>query len=67
MENVQADYRTRGDLLLSTYSNSDGKIQAAVTCGAGARFNAHLSLKELADLRQFIVTAKEKLDAVRKE
>jgi hypothetical protein len=62
----QADYKTKGDLIISTFSNSQGGIEAGVQSG---RFGGTLAFLPLSDLEQFgklITKSKEMLDEIKK-
>jgi hypothetical protein len=65
LESFQADYRTRGDLRLSTYSNSNGQTEAAVASGLYGGTTAYLSLADLEQLRTILQSASESLDKLR--
>jgi hypothetical protein len=65
LQNFQADYRTTGDLQVSTFTDSKGKIQAVVKVGRIGAASAYIDLKNLAHLRQFIVDAQAALDAIK--
>jgi hypothetical protein len=65
-ENFQADYRTRGDLQISTYSTDGGaKIAAGVTSGTIGKTRAFLTLADLDSLRAFVETARAGLEKSR--
>ena len=65
-DNFQADYRTRGDLQISTYSTDGGaKIAAAVSSGTIGRTRAFLTLRDLDSLRTFVETARAGLEKSR--
>lgn len=64
LANFQADYRTAGELEISTYSSVSG-ISAAVKVGAISPVRAFVPLSDLAKLRALIVTAKQQLDVAR--
>lgn len=64
MENFQADYRTKGDLRISTYS-TDGAVQAGVASGTIGGASAFLSLANLVQLRELLVQAKSKIETAR--
>jgi len=62
----QADYRTKADLVVSTYSSGkSGEIGAGVKNGLFGG-TALLSLPELEQFRKLIAKSKEMLDAIRK-
>jgi hypothetical protein len=60
----QADYRTKGELEVSTFS-SQGGIMAAVTSGRIGSVMVIMGLSELAKFRTLIADAKAKIDTVR--
>lgn len=64
LDNFQADYRTRGDLVFSTFS-TEGTIEDAVSSGTIGKTDAFIELGDLAKLREMIATAKAKLDEIR--
>lgn len=64
LDNFQADYHTKGDFGVSTFSTAKAKNLAAVMSGAIGPTTAYLSIEKLADLRGLIVNAKAKLDAI---
>lgn len=62
-ENFQADYRTRGDLQISTYSTEGGtKTAAALTSGTIGKTTAFLTLSDLDTLRSLVETARAAID-----
>jgi hypothetical protein len=65
LDNVRATYRTRDELELSVSGRSSGEITAAVTSGTIAAARATLTLPDLGKLRDFIVSAKNQLDALK--
>lgn len=64
MENFQADYRTQGDLVLSTYT-SGGKIEFSVSSGRIGRQLAFLSLGDATKMRELVVQAKQRIDSMK--
>jgi hypothetical protein len=66
LASFQADYKTKGDLTVSTYSNSNGEVQAAVQSGRFGGTMAFLSLSDLNDFRKLIAKSKQTLDDVKK-
>jgi len=64
MEDFQADYKTKGDLKLSTFS-SGGKIMAAVTSGKIGGVAAYFNIQDLATVKKLIVQAKKKIESVK--
>jgi hypothetical protein len=65
LEDFQADYRTKGDFQISTFSTRKGEIMAAVSGGAFSEVTTYFPLSKLDDLRELIVKAKAKLDTVK--
>ena len=61
----QANYSTKGELQVSTYSDSGGKVQASVASGRFGSVGTFLSLDELAEFKRLIQEAKSKLDSIR--
>ena len=64
LSDFQADYRTKGELEISTFSSS-GKIMVAVSSGIIGQTSTFLDLTQLAQLRELIVKAKSSLDAIK--
>ena len=66
LESFQADYKTRDDFTVSTFNDNSGTIRAAVDIGRYSKTPAViLTLDQLAQLRNLVQQAKEKLDSVR--
>ncbi len=61
----QADYHTKGDLIVSTYSNQGG-VRARIQSGRFGGTSAFLSLMELEQFKKLILKAKEMLDEIKK-
>jgi hypothetical protein len=64
LSNFQADYRTKGELEISTFS-SGGRTLAAVSSGSIGQVSAYFELSKLAELRDLIVKAKTNLGAIK--
>lgn len=64
LKDFQADYSTRGDLKVSTFS-SDGKILSAVKSGIIGGVAVYLKIEELEELKNLIAQAKIKIDEIR--
>lgn len=64
LADFQADYRTKGDLEVSTYSHS-GEVKAAVSVGRIGGAQAFLTLGGLQQLRNAVALAKGELDRLR--
>ena len=62
--NFQADYNTKGDFKISTFSTS-GKIMVAVSSGHIGSVSAYYNLSSLTEIRTLIVKAKAKIDALK--
>lgn len=65
LANFQADYRTKGDLALSTFSSSDGQTLLAVKSGSIGGASAFFRISDLATIRGTIAQAKQVLDSIR--
>ncbi|MBU1863294.1 MAG: hypothetical protein KKH94_06510 [Candidatus Omnitrophica bacterium] len=61
----EATYSTKGDLTITVFSGTAGKISAAVTSGYIGRTTAFLSTTQLSQLRSLIAQAKQKLDEIK--
>lgn len=64
LQDFQADYTTRGDLKISTFS-SGTKILAAVTSGNIGGVTAYFNLNDLEKVKKLIISAKEKIDSIK--
>lgn len=64
MDEFQADYRTKGDLMISTFSSS-GTIDAAVQSGRIGGADVIINMPNLQKLHDLIMQAKAKIDATR--
>jgi hypothetical protein len=65
LSNFEAGYRTRGDLEITTFSDSKGNIGSAVSSGSIGRVTTFFKLEDLTKIRQLIIDAKAKLDSIR--
>lgn len=65
LANVQADYTTRGDFRISSFSTGEGKMGLAVHSGAIGGTTAYLSLAQAGELRALIQKAKSTVEAAR--
>jgi hypothetical protein len=65
LSNFQADYRTKGELKISTFNNSSSEVMFAVEGGDIYSATAFFQIGDLPQLRNTIATAKQRLDAVR--
>jgi hypothetical protein len=66
LDDFQADYSTRGDLRVSTFTSGIAAIKSAVLAGRIYTERAYLSLTGLTQLRTEIVAAKKQIDDVKK-
>ncbi|WP_428241548.1 hypothetical protein [Gynuella sp.] len=64
LEDFQADYSTRGDLKISTFSSGD-RIMAAVTSGNIGGVAAYFNIEDLEKVKNLIKQAKAKIDEIR--
>jgi hypothetical protein len=64
-DDFQADYKTKGELTITTFSDSGGKVQAAIQSGLYGSVNVYFSLGELAEFKDLIQKAKARLDSIR--
>jgi hypothetical protein len=67
LENFQVDYRTRGDVKVSTFNTSGGELMVAVSSGRIGSTSVHLRFADLAVLRNLISSARDRLDAVKQQ
>jgi hypothetical protein len=65
LESFQADYRTKDDLEISTFSDSEGKTSAAISSGTVGKVSVFVPLTGLDKFKNLIVQAKSKLDSIR--
>lgn len=63
--NFQADYNTKGDFKVSTFS-TNGKILVAVSSGRIGAVSAYYNISSLPEIRGVIENAKSKIDALKK-
>lgn len=64
LRDVQADYRTRGDLAVSTYSASSGRMEASMVSGEIGAARAFFRLSQLPEIRRLIGRSKALLDSI---
>ena len=62
--NFQADYNTKGDFKISTFS-STSKIMVAVSSGSIGSVTAYYNLSSLGEIKKLIEKAKNKIDALK--
>jgi hypothetical protein len=65
LKNFQAEYRTRGDLVISTFNSGSGQILAAIKSGEIGGATAYVPVSQLGTLRDFLVKATQVLDSIR--
>lgn len=65
LENFEAQYRTRGELSVSTFIRPNGALQAAVSIGLFRKAEVVISTGKLADFRKLIADAKATLDKIK--
>jgi hypothetical protein len=65
-ERFEADYRTKGDLSVATFTETN-KIQAAVNCGRIGGTSAYYTLPQIAEFRDLIKRAKARLDGAKQQ
>ena len=63
-DSFQADYKTRGDFSVSTFSTDSG-VMVAIKSGRIGAATAYLKLTDLSAFRELIAKAKAAIDAVR--
>jgi hypothetical protein len=61
----EATYKTKDNFSATTFNNTSGKINAAVSSGRIRPAKAFLSLEKLSELRGLIAQAKQKLESVK--
>lgn len=64
LDDFQADYHTKGDFKISTFS-ARGQNMVAVSSGDIGEVNVFLPVSKLEDLKALIANAKAKLDAIK--
>jgi len=64
LEDFQADYKTKGDLKISTFS-SGSKVMAAVTSGNIGGVASYFNIEDLAKVKELILKAKTKIEEVK--
>ena len=65
LADFQAEYRTKGELEVSTFSSQKGgEIALAVQSGRVASATAYFNIAQLAELRKLIAAAKAKLETL---
>lgn len=67
LNRFEADYRTRGDLLVSASSSRGGVITLAISGGVNRRATSFFRLEDLKVIRGLIIEAKNQLDAIQQK
>jgi hypothetical protein len=65
LDNFQADYKTKGDLRIATFSRDSEEIMVAVTSGTIGSTSVYLKIADLENVRELIASAKSRLDAIK--
>lgn len=65
MNDFQADYKTRGDLTITTFSQSNGKIGTAIQSGNIGAARVFLKSDGLLNLRSLVVQAQSQIEGSR--
>jgi len=65
LKEFEAEYRTRGDFRITTFSSQGGSIRVAISSGRIGPASAYFKLSDLTLLRTFIVNAKAMIDATK--
>jgi hypothetical protein len=66
LDNFQADFRTKGELVITTFSTSRGESMASIGSGSIGKTEMFLRLADLVKLREFVATGKTTLEALKK-
>ena len=64
LEDFQADYTTKGELKISTFSSGD-KLMAAVTSGNIGGVAAYFNIEDLAKVRGLLLEAKKLIESIK--
>jgi hypothetical protein len=65
LENFEAQFRTRGELQVSSFLRPNGALQSEVSIGFFRRAAITISLGKLADFRKLVTDAKTTLDKIK--
>lgn len=66
LDQFQADYRTKGDLVVSTFNDTGGtKVSVAVSSGAIGKTTAYLAITDLERIRELVQNAYVSLEKLR--
>ena len=66
LNSFEAIYKTKGDLAVTVFNSSNGKLMAAVTAGRIGPASVYMELTDLVKVKDAIVKAKEMLSALKK-
>lgn len=61
LSKFEVEYRTKGDFSVTVFNDSSGKLSAAVSAGRIGKSSAYLSMEQLRELRELIVSARAKV------
>jgi hypothetical protein len=67
LKNFEAIYSTKGDLRITVFNNSAGKLSAAIQSGRYSSQNAFITLNQLKEFRALIVKAKHVIDVSKEQ
>lgn len=65
LNEFQADYRSKSDLRLSTFSSSNGETQLAIRSGTIGAATAYFKKDQIKQIQDLIVNAKQKIDSIK--
>jgi hypothetical protein len=65
LDQFQADYRTKGDLVVSTFNTEGGETRLGVSSGRIGRTRAFLPISDLERMRELIQNAYARLEGIR--
>jgi hypothetical protein len=65
-ENFQADYKTKANLEISTYS-TENKVMAAITSGTIGGVAAFFNIEDLPKIKNLLLEAKKKIESIKKK
>jgi hypothetical protein len=65
LENFQADYKTKGDLRISTFSTQSGEIMVAISSGTIGSATVYLKVTDLQELRELVASAQDRIETIK--
>lgn len=65
LSSFEANYSTKGDLMISVFSQQTGELGAAISSGSIGTVRVFFTLDDLSKIRGLLVEAKAKLDGIR--